>query len=201
MTDYINYTDQELLKELRMDSQSAFAELYRRYQPKLHFFILRLTKSRQLTEDALQDVFLKLWFSRKDEHSITDFNAWMFRVARNHVINGLKRMAGETLMLAEIAREMEPGSKATEQLLSYRDASRVLNEAIAELPTQQKTVLLLSREEGLSYEQIAAQLQLSPLTVKKHAALALQFLRRKISDKYGLTGLLLASVTFMIENK
>jgi RNA polymerase sigma-70 factor (ECF subfamily) len=95
-------------------------------------------------------------------------------------------MAQETLILAEIARDINPGTEDTYAILSYKDVHAVLKAGMNELPPQQKLVMELSREEGLKYEEIGARLNISPLTVKKHAAQALQYLREKIRRHYTL---------------
>jgi RNA polymerase sigma-70 factor (family 1) len=147
---------------------------------------LNLTQSQQTAEDALQEVFVKIWADRKQLAGISNFNAWIFRITKNHVLNGLRRMAQETLILAEIARDINTGTDDTYALLSYKDVHAVLKAGMNELPPQQKLVMELSRDEGLKYEEIGARMNISPLTVKKHAAQALQYLREKIRRHYAL---------------
>ncbi|WEK35912.1 MAG: RNA polymerase sigma-70 factor [Candidatus Pseudobacter hemicellulosilyticus] len=191
MSDNTPNTETVLLERLAQNDEDAFAELYRRYHPKLYFFVLNFTGNQQAAEDALQEVFVKLWAERASLTGITNFNAWIFRVAKNHVLNGLRRMAHETLILAEIAKDITAGTPEPLQLLGYKDAYAVLHAGIAELPQQQQRVLLLSREEGLKYEEIGALLNISPLTVKKHAAEALRFLRDRFKKHYALPSLLI----------
>lgn len=195
MTNNSPNTDTALLTALANDDEQAFAALYHKYHQKLFYFVLNFTQSQQAAEDALQEVFVKIWAERKQLPAITNFNAWIFRVAKNHVLNGLRRMARETLILAEIARNMNSGTEDTYAILSYKDVHAVLKAGMNELPPQQKLVMELSRDEGLKYEEIGARLNISPLTVKKHAAQALQYLREKIRRHYTLpTPLLYAFV-------
>lgn len=190
MTDIPVNTDSALLTALANDDEQAFAALYNKYHQKLFYFILNFTHSQPVAEDALQEVFVKLWSERKKLGGIVNFNAWIFRVARNHVLNNLKRMAHETLILTTIAQDINPNSEDTYAILSYKDIHAVLQSGMNELPPQQKKVIELSREEGLKYEEIANRLNISPLTVKKHAAQALQYLREKIKRHYSLPALL-----------
>ena len=186
MTDNSANTDAAILKALANDDEQAFAALYHKYHRKLFYFVLNLTQSQQTAEDALQEVFLKIWADRKQLTGISNFNAWIFRITKNHVLNGLRRMAQETLILAEIARDINAGTEDTYALLSYKDVHAVLKAGMNELPPQQKLVMELSRDEGLKYEEIGARMNISPLTVKKHAAQALQYLREKIRRYYAL---------------
>jgi RNA polymerase sigma-19 factor, ECF subfamily len=186
LTDFSANTDTTILTALANDDEQAFAALYHKYHQKLFHFVLNFTQSQQAAEDALQEVFVKIWSERKHLPEISNFNAWVFRVAKNHVLNGLKRMARETLILAEIARDINPGTEDTYAILSYKDVHAVLKAGMDELPPQQKLVMELSRDEGLKYEEIGNRLNISPLTVKKHAAQALQYLREKIRRHYAL---------------
>lgn len=186
MTNNSANTETALLTALANDDEQAFAALYHKYHQKLFYFVLNFTQSQQAAEDALQEVFVKIWSERKQLPAISNFNAWIFRVTKNHVLNGLRRMARETLILAEIARDMNPGTEDTYAILSYKDVHAVLKAGMDELPPQQKLVMELSRDEGLKYEEIGTQLNISPLTVKKHAAQALQYLREKIRRHYAL---------------
>lgn len=186
MTDNSANTDIAILTALANDDEQAFAALYHKYHQKLFYFVLNLTQSQQTAEDTLQEVFVKIWADRKQLTGITNFNAWIFRITKNHVLNGLRRMAQETLILAEIARDINAGTEDTYALLSYKDVHAVLKAGMNELPPQQKRVMELSRDEGLKYDEIGARLNISPLTVKKHAAQALQYLREKIRRHYAL---------------
>lgn len=186
MTDNSANTDTAILTALANDDEQAFAALYHKYHRKLFYFVLNLTQSQQTAEDVLQEVFVKIWADRKQLTGITNFNAWIFRITKNHVLNGLRRMAQETLILAEIARDINAGTEDTYALLSYKDVHAVLKAGMSELPPQQKLVMELSRDEGLKYEEIGARMNISPLTVKKHAAQALQYLREKIRRHYAL---------------
>jgi RNA polymerase sigma-70 factor (family 1) len=186
LTDNSANTDAAILIALANDDEQAFAALYHKYHQKLFYFVLNLTQSQQTAEDTLQEVFVKIWADRKQLTGITNFNAWIFRITKNHVLNGLRRMAQETLILAEIARDINAGTEDTYAILSYKDVHAVLKAGMNELPPQQKLVMELSRDEGLKYEEIGARLNISPLTVKKHAAQALQYLREKIRRHYAL---------------
>lgn len=199
MTDHSSNTDSLLLQALANDDERAFAALYEKYHRKLFYFVYSFTCSQQAAEDAVQEVFVKVWTERNNLAGITNFNAWIFRVLRNQVMNNLKRMAHETLILAEIAKRMGPGGEEVYDLINYKDIHAVLKKAIDELPAQQQQVIQLSREEGLKYNEIAARLRISPLTVKKHAAQALQSLREKISRHY-LLPMSIIHLLYLVQN-
>jgi RNA polymerase sigma-70 factor (family 1) len=197
LTDNSANTDIAILTALANNDEQAFAALYHKYHQKLFYFVLNLTQSQQTAEDTLQEVFVKIWADRKQLTGISNFNAWIFRVTKNHVLNGLRRMAQETLILAEIARDINHGTEDTYAILSYKDVHAVLKAGMNELPPQQRLVMELSRDEGLKYEEIGARMNISPLTVKKHAAQALQYLREKIRRHYALPTSLFYALTLL----
>jgi RNA polymerase sigma-70 factor (family 1) len=153
----------------------AFAALFHLHRNKLYSFIFRMSGSVQQAEDVVQDVFLKIWTDRERLLDITDFSAYLFRMSHNHCLNLLKRKAKEAAILSGISY---PSAAMDEQVL-YRETEKQLLHAIDELPAQQKLVFTLSREQGLSQQEISEQLHITVPTVKSHMTQALRFLRQR----------------------
>ena len=166
-----------LLGQLADGDLAAFRLLYDNYHNKVFFYILRFTGSRQLAEDILQEVFIKVWVGRDKMEDVRSFDAWLFTLAKHKIINGFKRISLEHTVIAEIAGNMEEPVDATTQVVDYNEIKRALQTAIEQLPPQQKIVYRLRREEGLKNDEIANRLNISPLTVKKHIAQASQAIR------------------------
>lgn len=175
------YIERDVLRLAGEGDPAAFSTLFNDYKYKLFGFMYKLTGSVELTEDIIQEVFLKLWSEREILPSIDNFNAYIFRMARNQAINGFKKMARETLALKELLNEAGAHSMADEQM-SAKEIQNLLDKAIRELPPQQQIVFRLSREEGLKHEEIAEKLNISPGTVKNHMIQALRRLREHIRD-------------------
>ncbi len=166
-----------LLGQLADGDLAAFRLLYDNYHNKVFFYILRFTGSRQLAEDILQEVFIKVWVGREKMKDIRSLDAWLFTLAKHKIINGFKRLSLEHTVIAEIADTMEEPVDATTQVVDYNEIKRALQTAIEQLPPQQKIVYRLRREQGLKNDEIASKLNISPLTVKKHIAQASQAIR------------------------
>lgn len=175
------YDDHELLTAIAGGDEIAFTRLFNAYHEKLYTFILRLTQSSETAEDVLQDVFFKIWTNRKLLKGIDNFNAYLFRIARNHAVNGLKRLSNRDSILARLAQTGQPDVEGPEDLLLKKEAAKQIRDAIDALPPQQKLVYTLSRIEGLKHGEIARQLNLSESTVKNHMVAALQNLRKQLS--------------------
>ena len=171
------YQENDLILQVARGDENAFARLFTLYSDKLYSFIVSLSGSGQVAEDIVQDVFLKIWQKKEGLSSIENFNCYIFRMAHNHVLNILKRVAKETLILSELAYQSQPG---TDTLLDieYKDIQQVYREAIETLPPQQRLIFKLSRESGLKQQEIASKLNISISTVKSHMTQAFRSLRK-----------------------
>ena len=83
-----------LLKVVDGD-ENAFGQLFKIYYNQLGDFIMRITESELLTQEIVQDVFLKIWINRSSLAEIDSFRAYLLVVARNHAFNCLKKIARE----------------------------------------------------------------------------------------------------------
>lgn len=178
-------------KEIRnTDSNSdaderVFTSLFYAYKDKLYSYILRLTHSEQEAEDVVQEVFLKLWNNRNTLSEIDNMNAYLFRTAKNHIIDESRRFIRDVLMASQELSD-EDGVELTtpiDKMLS-EEMSKKLEIAISQLPDRQKDVFLMHNELGLSYEEIAKKLNISIFTVHNHMKRALKGLRAYLSKNY-----------------
>jgi RNA polymerase sigma-70 factor (family 1) len=178
-----NDTDKELLAQVAEGSEDAFRLLFERYRGKLYHYILTITESSEAAEDTVHDVFLKLWMGREKLQGIENLHSYLYRMSHNHAVTGLRRMAKETLILAELKKEVEP--IADVDPVSQKEIRKSIQRAVDQLSPQQRKVFLHSREDGMRHEQIAEELGISVNTVRTHLAKALEFLRAELSHKYG----------------
>jgi RNA polymerase sigma-70 factor (family 1) len=168
-----------LLLRVSQGDEQAFAQLFHTHYQPLGDFIKRITESEPLTQEIVQDVFLKIWINRQALASIDCFKAYLMVVARNHAFNCLKQLAREKNRKKEWENTvLRLALNDTDTSLT--DTGKLIDEAVELLPPRQKHVYLLSRREGISQEAIAQQLNISHETVKKHMVLALRFLKNHL---------------------
>jgi len=188
-----------LLKQMAEGNEKAFETIFHAYRDKLFAFIFRLSASKEVSEDIVQDVFLKVWKKRETLSGVENFNAFLFRIAHNHAINQLKRLSKETLVRSK-AKINPSGSTAPDKQLTFKNLQRALEEIVAHLPPRQKEIYRLKRERHLKQDEIARQLHISPSTVKNHLTQALRTIREKLRHYYPdmlLVGfVLILAVTF-----
>ena len=170
-----------LLNKLSEGNEQAFSRLFYAYKDKLYTFLLAITKSEEIAQDLLQDVFSKIWLQRGQAPAIDHFNAYIYRMARNSAIDALRRFSKENSILSELAY-LEEGIATQDPFeeLKARETLLKINKAVANLPDQQRTVYLLYKEKSYKPEQIAAELNRSVSTVRNHLMQALNNLRRHL---------------------
>lgn len=191
--------EKRLLMQVAEGGEEAFGMLFHQYRNRLYAFIFSIVRSREMAEDVVQDVFLKIWLRREDLAAVDNFKAYLFRISQNHAINHLRRMSKETLVLLEKQHRRGSGDAAADELLTYKNIQQSLNEIVNSLPLQQKTVYRLSREQNLKQEEIAQQLHISVSTIKNHMTQALRTIRERLGEYYVtavLAGILLCRIFF-----
>lgn len=189
--------EKELLILAAQADEGALTTLFHLYKNKLYAYLFRLTESDTLSEDIVQDVFMKLWNDRQTLSSIDNFGSYLFRMSKNHAINYFKRMAQETLIMAEMYGRNSYVHNETQDIIALKDVEKLLNEILERLPAQQKIVYHLSREEGRTHDEIANLLKISPNTVKNHIVQAMSTIRTQL--RMHADTMLLVSIMFALK--
>lgn len=171
-----------LITLLANDSEHAFRLLYDRYSNRIYKLSIRYLKSSVLAQEIVQDVFLKLWFERKNMKSELPVEAWLVTVAKNKLINQFKKLAGEWNMQKSYTVEMGTGLSDGEAKLMNADLEKQVHSMVNRLPQMQKQVYHFAKVNGLSYNEIATRLNISPLTVKTHMARAMEKIRKSLQQ-------------------
>jgi RNA polymerase sigma-70 factor (ECF subfamily) len=169
--------DSTLISLLKNDSEYAFQLLFEHYHNLVYKVSLLYVKSPTLAQDIVQDVFMKIWFQRKDLPEIICFESWIYTLSRNLTINSVKKLAYEHKAKTTFNNLQTWFDDTTDHKIRNCQYNALLQQAIHELPDQQQKVYRLGKERGLTYEAIAQELSLSPLTVKTHMARALASIR------------------------
>lgn len=194
--DQSTYEESKLILLLAEDSEYAFQLLYDRYRNAIYHTGIRFLKSPVLAQETVQDVFLKLWLERKNLDAHSPIEAWLYTVAKNAMLNRLKRIASEWKALHQF-RQLSPktGNSASDKL---EDANyqQLLQQILLELPQQQQMVFRLARHENLTYSQIGEKMGISALTVKTHMARALNHIRARLAAHGEILLLLLGLKNF-----
>ena len=167
----------ELLTKVARGDEKSFAVLFHCYRNKIYSVAYRLTESTFLAEEVVQDIFLKLWLKRETLTEIKDFENYLFIMARNHVFSALKSSARQQSLVDHLIMETPSSENSTYNKIINQEYEQILQQAVDLLPTQQKQIYLLSKEQELKREEIAKLLHISSETVKTHLSRALRHIR------------------------
>lgn len=163
---------------VREDDAEAFQALLLNYQPKIQRFLRQLVYSDSLAEDLTQDVFLRVWRARKSYLPTAKFATWIFLIASNVANNALRDLSrrresqsprltddsSSSIPLEEMA-VASTGALAVRKL-DKAERAEMVQAAVQALNQRQRTALLLSKFENLSYQEIADVMGLSVKAVK-----------------------------------
>lgn len=175
------HEEKELLDRLRKGDEKAFAALYNIYKDVLGYRLLRLVKSESLTEELLQDLFMKVWENRAQIDLTKSFKSYLFRIAENSVFDLFRRANRERHILTKIQLSSSEIYTHVEEFLFKKGNKEMLHQVIDLLPTRRKEVFVLCKIEGLSYQEVADRLGTSVNTVNDHIQKATEFLKTKLT--------------------
>lgn len=179
----MSYEEGLLLKEVAKGNEKAFKTLYDAYFNHLSAYIFKLSKSKAATEEIVQEIFVKLWVNRSLLTDIAILDAYLFTMARNKTIDHLRRLAKETRLINVLLNQFPEHSNTVEDKLNAAALQRLIEEALEPLSEQKKRIFYLSRQEGLSHDEIAEIMQLSKSTVKNHLSETLKHIRDHIGQQ------------------
>jgi RNA polymerase sigma-70 factor (ECF subfamily) len=165
--------DEDLMLQVRDGAGEMLGVLFDRYHTPLFNFYLKLTRDRTLSEDLVQEVFLRILKYRKSYQPGTHFRAWIYQIARNARIDHFRKFPREAAFEPEMLPPVFPADSAQEEQEVHR-----LQRALQQLPEEKREILLLSRFQELKYEEIANLLGCELNTVKSRIHRALQELRK-----------------------
>ena len=157
--------DAVLMLRVKRGDRAAFTELVRKYQQPVVNFIHRTLRDETEAEDLAQNVFLQVYKSRARYRQTAKFSTWLFTIARNLCLNELRRRSrhpAESLEQTQIENEDQPRLQIEDhaaisppETLLHGELSQKIADAVAGLPENQRSAILLCRQEDLSYEEIA----------------------------------------------
>ncbi|WP_317169990.1 RNA polymerase sigma factor [Mucilaginibacter inviolabilis] len=170
------------VSRLKNSDQVAFRELYDIYGKRLYNFTYRFLKSKEQSEEMVQESFLNLWINREKLKEEYPIGPYLFTIGRRLTLNSMKKAAASKEGLERLwASITELHNEAEEQVI-LNSLQAFAASALNNLPPQQQLVFRMSREEGLSYEQIAERLQISRNTVKNHLVAALKNMKGQFAQ-------------------
>lgn len=175
------YNEKLILQQLAEGDEAAFRTVYLRHWNRIYTMALLYLKNPLAAQDAVQEVFEKLWLQRATVIDIDNIEAWLYILGRNYILSSLRK---KTVPVQENAILPDPATEndvAPDYQLSVKELTTVIQQAVQQLPPQQKAVFLLSREEGMPLKEVAERLNISYSTAREYMSLALKSLRKYLA--------------------
>ena len=184
---FILPNEKELFVRTAKGDVAAFTEIFYHYTARIYPFIQKMTRSREVTEEIVQDVFISIWNQKEKLTEIDHYAAFIFTIATRKTINYQKSLAREKLRMKQHALHAVDYTNITTEQLDLHESQQLIAQLVEKLPSQRKLIYRLSREQGLNHDEIARQLQISPNTVKNQLVHALRFIRDNLRNQPGIS--------------
>ena len=163
----IKMADEEVIQLFLSNQNSAYFDiLYRRYSHKVFSKCISLLKNEELAQDALQDVFIKIYLNLSKFSGKSKFSTWVYSITYNYCIDFIRRKKKERKVFSEdIENTAEPIEEVPDKELLEMQVSR-LKRVLEDIPVGDKAVLLMKYQDEMSIREIAHTLDKSESAIK-----------------------------------
>jgi len=189
MPDKRALSDIQLIDRLKLDDETALSAIYKRYWEVLYISAYHVLKDRQVCEDIIQELFIKLWNNRCSTCITVSLKAYLFASIRYEVYRQIRTGAVRSDIYDDALQRIH--TPAVYDNIEYKELTARISSVVNTLPEKCREVYKLSREECLSHKEIASQLNISTKTVENHLTKALRQLRTSIGSTFLLQVLFL----------
>lgn len=173
--------DKALLVSIKNDNKLAFDSLFRKYYTPLSRFAYKLNGSEAAAEEVVQEVFINIWEHRHHLEISKAVISYLFQAVRNKVYEQFRKSQTRAKYEEEYAANIPDDDEQHESDLSNYEIACLVWTAVEELPEKCREIFQLSRDEGLTYNEIAAHLNISSKTVENQMGIAFKKLRELLS--------------------
>lgn len=165
----------------------AFQQLFDAYGKRIFHFASSYFDDPMDAEEIVQEVFLKVWSRRTKLSDQKSLDAYLFTIAKNGILNTIRKAKSEQVYLTWA--ELNPGrSVLLEEEINFIELTKAYHEAVEQLSPKRKRVFILSREQNLTYAEIASAMNISSRTVENQMSAALTCIKKHLSAS-GFSGL------------
>lgn len=161
--------------------QGAFRQLFHHFSKKLIQFAGSLVKSEDAAREIVDEVFIRIWKNRATIGTIENLKVYLYTAAKNTSLNYLSARARENITepFDFFAVQLSDNAPSPEKMMMTAELQKKIQQAIESLPPRCRMVFKLVREDGLSYKEVAAILNISPKTVDAQMVIAV----RQVSER------------------
>lgn len=166
-----------LLLSVKAGNEHAFKKVYEEYSQALFSIAIKYLRSKELAEDAVHDVFIKLWNNRKKLNEEGSLKGFLFTATKNHVLNMLISNREKVKKHVLVQYQQKIDKQTPNNISSLAEYRELCQQAVLQLPDRMREVFELRTNEGLTNQEVAEYLGISENTVKVHYYKATSFIR------------------------
>lgn len=171
---------EEIIRRLKNEDKSAVDELFGYYYPRLYHFSKSILKIENEIDDILQEVFVKIWLNRQKIGNAETFNAYIFTITKNKVLNLIRNNLRDQAFMDKLYLRTVAEEYYAPDPVEFDEIKVRIDKIVANLPERRHQVFVLSRTEGLSNKDIAQQLNISEKTVEDHITHAIKQIKNSM---------------------
>src|SRR5690606_38701534 len=171
-----NHTDHQLLEAMRHDDERAFAEIFKRYWRKVHAMAYARVRSKSVTEEIVQELFISLWDKRATQ-SIQHLSSYLYQAVKFKVLNHIESKLIQEKYWNFYRNFISHKEDATANAVEYNELMEAIEDGMKALPEKSRKVFKLNRLEGHSVPEIATRMKLSEKAIQYHLTQSVKKLR------------------------
>lgn len=189
------HNEKRLISRIMGGDRKAFKEFHVHYFPVVQQYLRLFVNDQNDLDELTQDIFLKIWVKRHLLMHVEAFQGYLFRMVKNHVLNYFRSLKMGRKMVELSASENHAASDDTESQILFRQYYRIASEGIEKLSQGRRRILKMSIEQGLTLDEIAAEMEITRAGVKKQLYAATAFVRKYLQEHGELSVLLFAFIS------
>lgn len=175
-------SDQELMRIVQAGDFSPASEIYDRYSGRIYNFAFRFLRNAEASEDAVQEVFVKMLKHANQFHGDAKLSTWLFSITANWCRDYLRKSDNKPKESDDVLVTLpSPSELAPDRTLEQRENEKLVRKALEALTAEQREAILLSRYQGLSYAEIAQIAGCSEGAVKTRVFRAMETLKKTLA--------------------
>ncbi|WP_183558552.1 RNA polymerase sigma factor [Mucilaginibacter sp. SP1R1] len=181
---YHVYSDKELAYLLNDGDELAFTEIYNRFYGLLYRHAYKSLPDPEALKDVLQEVFVYLWNKRASINPEDNLAAYLYTAVRNKLLNNFRHLKIKNDYITSFQDYLDNKQPEADEAIRIKQLIAIVEAEVAMLPAQMRLIFQMSRNNNFSHQEIANQLNISVLTVRKQVNNSLKILRLKLGSKF-----------------
>ena len=186
--------EKHLLLGIKAGSTECYRQLYERWVSRLYGFVFRYVKSEPVTDDIVQETFLRIWTNRKKLDPNCSFKSYLFTISYHLLLKELRRRLNHPFMeeFVECQHEWAASGDYVEEYMDLERFREALVKAKQKLTPRQREIFELNKEQELSVAEIAEHLSISEQVVRNQLSASLKVIRAELQKFTCLLALFLS---------